>query len=57
VASREERSRQQVHSRRPPDPAKIGVWRRELSTGEARRFEEIAGNLLAVYGYAEPASG
>jgi hypothetical protein len=57
LVSREERSRQQVHSRCPPDPAKIGVWRRELSTGEARHFEEIAGDLLAVYGYVEPASG
>jgi hypothetical protein len=54
LVSREERSRQQIYSQRPPDPAKIGVWRRELSAEEARRFEEIAGDLLAVYGYTGP---
>ncbi len=51
LVSHEERLRQQAHSGRPPDPGKIGVWRRELTREEARRFEEIAGGLLAVYGY------
>jgi hypothetical protein len=51
LVSHEERRRQQIHSGRPPDPGKIGVWRRELTGEEARRFEEIAGGLLAVYGY------
>jgi sulfotransferase family protein len=51
LVSREERLRQQAHSHRPPDPTKIGVWRRELSAEEARRFEELAGELLDAYGY------
>ncbi|HEY4589467.1 MAG TPA: sulfotransferase [Thermoanaerobaculia bacterium] len=51
LVSLEERLRQQAHTHRPPDPAKIGVWRRELSAEEARIFEEIAGGLLAAYSY------
>lgn len=51
LVSREERLRQQAHTRLAPDLGKIGVWRRELSEEEARRFEEIAGDLLAAYGY------
>ena len=51
LVSREERLRQQAHTRLAPDLEKIGVWRRELSEEEARSFEEIAGDLLAAYGY------
>lgn len=53
LVSHEERQRQQAHTRRPPDLDKIGVWRRELSEEEARRFAEIAGDLLAAYGYLQ----
>ncbi len=52
LVSLEERQRQQVHSRRPPDLDKVGVWKRELSEEEAHRFAEIAGDLLEAYGYA-----
>ena len=51
LVSREERLKQQAHTRRPPDLSKIGLWRQELSNEECRRFEEIAGDLLAAYGY------
>ena len=52
LVSREERLRQQAHTRVPPDAAKIGAWRAALSPEEGRRFEEIAGDLLAAYGYS-----
>lgn len=52
VVSRDDRRRQQVQSRRRPDPGKIGVWRQLLSPEECSRFEEIAGDLLAAYGYS-----
>ncbi len=55
VASQEDRRRQQVQSRRRPDTDKIGVWRQLLSVEECRRFEEIAGDLLAAYGYSSAA--
>ncbi len=51
LVSQEERLRQSAHTRQPPDLAKIGSWRQALSTEECRRFEEIAGHLLAAYGY------
>jgi hypothetical protein len=51
VVSREDRHRQQLHSRRDPDLAKIGVWKSELSAEEVRRFQDIAGDALADYGY------
>jgi hypothetical protein len=51
LVSHEERLRQQAHVQNPPDASKIGIWRQALSEEEARRFEEIAGDLLAAYGY------
>jgi hypothetical protein len=51
LVSREERLRQAETAQRPPDLSKIGIWRQALSEDEAARFEEIAGDLLAVYGY------
>ena len=56
LVSREERLRQQAHVDRPPDAAKIGVWRTALSAAEAGRFDAVAGDLLSAYGYA-PAGG
>lgn len=52
LVSREERLRQSASAQRPPDLSKIGIWRRELTREEARRFGEIAGDLLAAYGYS-----
>jgi hypothetical protein len=51
LVSQEERLRQSAHTRQPPDAEKVGIWRRILSDEENRRFEEIAGDLLATYGY------
>lgn len=36
---------------RPPDAAKIGVWRTALSVEECHCFEAVAGDLLMIYGY------
>ena len=35
----------------PPDAARVGAWRTELSGGERGRFEQIAGGLLHQLGY------
>lgn len=51
LVSREERLRQQAHTLRSPDPAKIGLWREALTEEEARRFEAVAGSVLAACGY------
>ena len=51
AVSREERLRQQEHVGLPPDVEKIGVWRTALSREECLRFEAIAGDWLATYGY------
>lgn len=51
LVSQEERLRQQAQVRNPPDTAKIGAWRQVLPAEEVRRFEEIAGEVLAHYGY------
>jgi Sulfotransferase family len=52
LLSREDRRRQQAQSCQLPAPEKIGAWRHSLSAEECRRFEEIAGDLLGVYGYS-----
>jgi hypothetical protein len=52
IVSHEDRLRQQAASRQPPDPSRIGIWRERLSAAECRRFEAIAGDLLADLGYA-----
>ena len=42
-----------IHDRThlPPDPGRIGRWRTEMSRDERRRYEAIAGPLLAELGY------
>lgn len=40
----------------PPDRERIAVWRREMSAGDRRRFERIAGDLLEELGYELSAS-
>lgn len=62
VVSREERLRQQELTTRPPVLSRIGVWTSALTPDECRRFEEVAGDLLAELGYplgaaAAPAGG
>ena len=38
-------------TRSPPQPDRIGRWRAELGWWERRRFEAVAGDLLAELGY------
>jgi hypothetical protein len=42
-----------IHARTagPPDPARVGRWRREMDPAERRRFETVAGDLLRDLGY------
>lgn len=35
----------------PPDPSRLGVWRREMSADDQREFASIAGGLLEELGY------
>jgi hypothetical protein len=35
----------------PPDPSKIGGWKRKLSRADRIIFEQIAGDALALFGY------
>lgn len=51
LVSREERLRQQASTLEAPMTSRAGVWRREMKPEEARRFEQIAGDLLVAYGY------
>ncbi len=37
--------------RHPPDPARIGRWRREMSPPDLRLFQHVAGGLLTELGY------
>ena len=36
---------------RPPDPARVGRWRSDMSCGDRETFTSIAGRLLAELGY------
>lgn len=39
------------NSVRPPDPAKLGEWRRKLSLGEQAIVDDLAGPALDLFGY------
>jgi hypothetical protein len=39
------------NTKKPPDPSRIGRWREEMRDVDQRRFEAIAGSLLAALGY------
>ena len=41
---------------KPPDPARLGRWRQEMSASDQAAFQEVAGDLLDELGY-EPAPG
>jgi hypothetical protein len=47
-------SRMALHTQttKPPDPARIGRWRGEMSADDLAVFESIAGELLTELGYA-----
>jgi hypothetical protein len=49
--SREARMGLHAKALHPPDPARIGRWRSDLSTAEREIFISIAGGLLADLGY------
>lgn len=51
LVSHEERLRQQALTLQSPVRSRVGVWEREMDEEEVRRFEAIAGELLAAYGY------
>ena len=54
LVSREQRLHQQYRTTQPPDRSRVSVWKREMSAGEQRRFEAVAGDLLRELGF-EPA--
>ena len=39
---------------KPPDPAKLDKWRREMSAGDLTAYDAVAGELLAELGYEVP---
>jgi hypothetical protein len=39
------------NTKKPPDPTRIGRWRKEMADAERRRYEAIAGPLLRELGY------
>ena len=45
--------RMRTHERvlEPPDPARAGRWRREMTAAERSEFEAVAGETLAELGY------
>lgn len=47
------RDRLKIHQRlcSPPDPSRIGRWKREMSTAEALEYQEVAGDVLEAFGY------
>jgi hypothetical protein len=51
VITREERLRNHTHALQPPNPDRIGRWRRALTADEVLRFEATAGSFLAELGY------
>ena len=52
IVSREKRLEQQRLTAHPPDPARIGVWRTEMTPVEQMEFSRGAGELLERLGYA-----
>jgi hypothetical protein len=39
---------------KPPDPAKLDKWRREMSAGDLAAYDAVAGELLTELGYEVP---
>jgi hypothetical protein len=52
MISREERTRIHANLTRPPDAARLEVWRREMTVAERRMLEDAAGPLVGELGYA-----
>ena len=53
IVTHEERIEQQRATLSALDPSKIGVWRTHLDLDERRIFTEVAGDVLALFGYGE----
>ena len=51
VVTQRDRLRQQERTTRPPDPARVGAWRRAMGAAEQELFREVAGDLLSELGY------
>jgi hypothetical protein len=51
LRTQEQRLRQQERTTRPPDPACVFAWKREMSTEEREGFQLVAGDLLKDLGY------
>jgi hypothetical protein len=51
LRTQEQRIRQQERTTKPPDPACVFAWKREMSTEERERFRLVAGDLLKDLGY------
>jgi hypothetical protein len=45
------RARQHRNVRQPPQEARVGRWRREMSASDQAEFEAVAGDLLGELGY------
>jgi hypothetical protein len=52
MISREERTRIHANLTRPPDAARLEVWKREMTAAERRALEDAAGPLVGELGYA-----
>ena len=57
VITKEERLQNQALSARPPEPAEIGRFKRDMSPAERARFESVAGGLLKDLGYETEFTG
>jgi len=51
LRTQEQRIRQQERTTKPPDPACVFAWKREMSMEERGRFRLVAGDLLKDLGY------
>lgn len=55
VVSHQQRLAQQILTTCPPEPQRIGRWKREMTIQEQREFLDAAGDTLAEFGYARAA--
>jgi hypothetical protein len=51
IVSKEQRLRQQAATMQPPDPGRVLAWKTAMDPDERRRYEAVAGPLLAELGY------
>ena len=57
VVSTAERQKIMERVTRPPDPTRIDRWRQDMPEDDRRRFEAVAGPLLAELGYEASSTG